>query len=429
MYGWIRLTGGVLALLSAGTGSPAPVGDEEPAPLTFALGDFDGDRITDVAVGLPEEGSGKLKQAGEVRLYSGKTGALLRRIQGTEAEEGYGDALATIGDIDKDGATDLAIGSAFRELDSGVDFVSGKTGKRIRTFALRSIGFGDEVCALEDGSRQREADVVVRNGVSGKWMYVNTSHPAFGATVTDAAGILSFTRLVGDVNGDGDSDFAVCAFAADVQGMKGAGRIRVLSGGGVGMSAGEKLDLLEIAGSRPHQGLGIVVGPGGDWNGDSRADILAGSGPPEADEKAGWCVRILSGKDGGEIWRLTPAEDEKGTLESALVPGDVTGDGVRDVVVSLSIEADKGPKVPATSSITLYSGADRSPVWTVKSTPGEILGVEFLLLRDVDGDSCPDVAVLSSGSALDGRRGKGIVRFLSGKTGALLRAFNPLETR
>src|SRR5262245_30710714 len=73
------------------------------------VGDADGDGVPDVLVGEP----GSAPVAGEARLFSGLTGDELLELSSGSGDswDGFGFAVAGLGDIDGDGHTDFAIGS------------------------------------------------------------------------------------------------------------------------------------------------------------------------------------------------------------------------------------------------------------------------------------------------------------------------------
>lgn len=71
-------------------------------------GDADLDGFTDYAVGAPEF---SLNRTGHVYLYSGATGAEIRRFKGKESEGEFGWSVAGVGDTDGDGYPELLIGA------------------------------------------------------------------------------------------------------------------------------------------------------------------------------------------------------------------------------------------------------------------------------------------------------------------------------
>lgn len=80
--------------------------------MLTALDDINGDSVADLAIGVPGGGGADAGIGmGEVVLISGKTGAVLRRLNQRGPGELYGRSLATLDDLDGDGARDFAIGA------------------------------------------------------------------------------------------------------------------------------------------------------------------------------------------------------------------------------------------------------------------------------------------------------------------------------
>ncbi|XXY46111.1 M12 family metallopeptidase [Sorangium sp. So ce269] len=94
------------------------------AGAAVAIGDFDGDHYSDVAVGLPERTVGGVAGAGEVRVYKGTSRGLYRWQTitqstagwGTIAGDNFGTALAAA-DIDDDGRDELIVGAPYHDVD------------------------------------------------------------------------------------------------------------------------------------------------------------------------------------------------------------------------------------------------------------------------------------------------------------------------
>jgi len=73
------------------------------------LGDIDGDEGPDLAIGAPADAAGGYA-AGRVRVFSGRSGELLREVLGSASSAGFGAALAGLGDLDADGTDELLVG-------------------------------------------------------------------------------------------------------------------------------------------------------------------------------------------------------------------------------------------------------------------------------------------------------------------------------
>jgi hypothetical protein len=100
------------------------------------VGDLDGDGTNDFAVtSLPPLGCKEPPPKGVVRIYSGRSGKLIRTIGDpsfTQRNQFWPAVdFVSVGDIDEDGVPDMAVWSP-KEHDTTVLFVSGKDGSIIR---------------------------------------------------------------------------------------------------------------------------------------------------------------------------------------------------------------------------------------------------------------------------------------------------------
>jgi hypothetical protein len=185
-------------------------------------GDIDGDGCPDVLVGAPFTNYDGYTR-GSVFLFSGRTGGVLRQIDGT-APHGQLGTVARLGDIDHDGTPDFLVGAP-------TDPAGGPNSGSVWIFSGRD-----------------SAVLRVLRGNSGE---------AFGSFLADAA----------DVNGDGFPDIAVGAPLAVSWGAQ-VGAVRVYSGRDGAL-------LSEVYGQQPFD----YVGPcafAGDLNGDGIGDLVAG---------------------------------------------------------------------------------------------------------------------------------------------------------
>lgn len=429
---WVRR---ILLAASLAVAFPTAVAAGEDAIESIAVGDFDGDGTPDVALGMPALGSGKLEEAGEIRIFSGKTGALLRRIYGKAKEECRGQSLAAIGDIDGDGATDLASGFICEVpaenapevmTPSGkVDVLSGTTGASLKVYGPRwgesFSSFGIGVCALGDGTGRARVDFVIHDGMKGRWVCVTGANGKMEWSLTGEPRTINLMHNVGDVDGDTLPDLGIGAFLQDVEKRRGAGRLQVLSGRYF-RSGHRPHELLLLEGSSPGEAMGLNVAPAGDWNGDRKGDLLVGRSGSDAAKGYPWLVRVLSGADGSEIWRVEGAKNDV-SFGGAIAVADLDGDGRREFAAG---HPGRNRKAGA---VALITSKDAKPLWTVDGAGSEGLGEELVSCPDADGDGVADLVVLAPGARVDSQKGKGRVRILSGKDGKTITLINPLDTK
>jgi hypothetical protein len=156
------------------------------AMFLSVVGDVDGDKVPDIyATDYPNTALGRA--TGRAYIYSGKTGAVVLTLTGEGAGEGFGIGAARTGDVDGDGRADLVIGS---------------------------WQYGG---AAWSGGRVR-----VYSGKTGKVLQSITGQVPGETLGFDAVGI-------GDVDGDGKTDFLVTSAWSMVNGLR-SGRTYIVAG-------------------------------------------------------------------------------------------------------------------------------------------------------------------------------------------------------
>jgi hypothetical protein len=155
--------------------------------------------------------------------------------------DGFGEAVAGLGDLDADGVSELLVGAPF-SAPSGKVFVY-SAGKSMVLFSLpgqaTDFQFGEVVANAGDVDGDGMCDLLIGapdasvNGMSeaGRvWVYSGRSGDALfnmgGSQVGDRLG--EGVDGVGDVDGDGRDEVIVGAPGADPNGMSNAGRVLVL---------------------------------------------------------------------------------------------------------------------------------------------------------------------------------------------------------
>jgi hypothetical protein len=400
-----RATGGVLWGV-ANISSPM-VGGRNVAVLP----DIDGDGVDDVAFGEPQAGPASEFGNGIVRLLSGSDGSLIHMLSAPPGSSTFGIASAPFADADGDGVGDLLVGQigyfvggaqvgrALLYSTSTFTSLAQIVGDR----SLESFGGG----VLDGGDLDGDAvhDIVVKG-------FTTTAARVFaysGATLVElwASGPVPSTSLVavGDVDGDGRTDLV----AAHISGPAG---LAVVLSGADGSALGS------FPGHAPFS-FASIAGPG-DLDGDGQPELLVGV-PTNPFQEPGSSPRadIVSLPDGALLSSLSNLAGNMHLGLDVALAGDLDADGLADIgvigdthvaafsrVSGAPLFVTKLPVVPA-----LQSDGSASAL----AAPG-----------DLSGDGVPDLVV---GDGNETNVTKGRVFLVSGDDGALLQMLEGVQSQ
>lgn len=428
-----------------------------------AVGDIDGDGVGDLAVGAYSDDDGGANEGAVWMLFMNADGSLKTETKisdsqgapsGIGANDNFGSAIASLGDLDGNGVPDIAVGAQL-DADGGPnrgaiwilfldatgsvqsyqkisDTQGGFTGVLDDTDV-----FGSDLASFGDLDGDGVADLVASayadddGGVDrgAVWiLFLNTdgtvkAHQKISSTAGGFTGTLdtgdyfgASVTVLGDVDGDTVPDIAVGASADDDGGFnRGALWILFLNTDGtvkghqkisdtVGGFAGTLNDV---------DSFGVSVGTIGLLDGDGVVDLVVGS---QRDDDGG--------TDRGAVWVLflnadgTVKAEQKisdtmggfgGVLDdsdyfglAAAGVGDLDGNGVVDIVVGAPQDDDGDLDQGALWLLELNTDGTVASEDKVSDMPGAFseelstdsgFGFSAVAVGDLDGDGIVDLAV------------------------------------
>jgi hypothetical protein len=369
------------------------------APVNTSWGttlDVNGDGFADVVVGA----SDPVSFDGGAYLYLGGPGGLspmARSLPPPAMNGGYGESVASAGDLDGDGFADLVVGAPLNEDFVGAAFVyaGGQGGVSATPTTLSGtrpiIQFGYTVAGAGDVNGDGYGDLLVQatgdNSESGlAYLYLGGAGGVTTTATVLSASAVSTVAPAGDVNGDGFADVVVGTYAPESGGSI-VGAVDVFVGGAGGLSA---TPLVLAAPSGLGGTFGSAAGCAGDVNGDGLADVIVGANGASADPLTAFVyLGDTAGLNAKPIVLQTPSPDT-GFVEAVNGVGDVNGDGFGDVVVTAW-----NPFVGSAIRYYVYLGSKSGPSATpiVLATDQSAQHAAVAGAGDVNGDGFDDIVV------------------------------------
>lgn len=303
-------------------------GDRLGATASIA-GDVNGDGVVDFMAGAPF-GTNLGITPGYVRIYSGADGSTLHTLFGTTDAGRFGSAICPVGDLNGDGYDDVLIGAA----DDNTNVIRGGSAK---------------IFSGIDGS------------ILMSW---------FGTTENDALGAV--VANVGDVTGDGKSDFAIGTPGFSPPNNSARGRFQIFSGADASVFRSH-LTPFSVSFLGP-------ITDAGDFNGDGVGDYMMNFGVPLFSTMS--VVQVISGLTGFPLFSRSSIFTQFGRAMDG--GGDLNNDGYDDVLI-----ASRTPL--GVRNVSLYSGLTGDILFTVEGTSD--FGAAVKIVGDTNGDSVPDVII------------------------------------
>jgi phosphodiesterase/alkaline phosphatase D-like protein len=312
-----------------------------------------------------------------------------------DAGDNFG-AASAVGDFNGDGFGDVAVGAP-------QDAVGGVRSGAVFVFPGSSGGIGA-------GIRLTQSNASAANEAGDE----------FGAAL-----------VAGDFNRDGRADLAVGVPGEAIGTASDSGAVVVFAGTPAGLSSGvvrDQAPSANEAGDRFGQSLAV-----GDLNGDSYPDLAAGTpGEAPGSQPAGGVVFLFNGSAGGLVAAgYRRQEDAGGGTEAgdqfgkAVAAGDVSGDGVADLVVGAPNEAPNAEPAGGTFFVLPGGAAGLTGgYYRIQENggggteAGDAFGAA-LAVADFNGDGVADIAVGTPNEAPGSSPAGGVVFVFRGVRGAV----------
>jgi len=323
---------------------------------------------------------------------------------------GRATSIAGLRDVDLDGKPDFIVGKADGP-GPGIALVySGRTGLVLFTIHGNSDGdqLGYAVCDAGDVDGDGHTDFAIGAnaadiGASNAGL-VRMYSGASGAQLWEALGVGASADAgaslasIGDVDLDGVPDLAVGSPYENHSGVRGS--VRVYSGASGTL-------LLSVYGTSVNDVFGCSVAAAGDLDGDGRADFVVGANQSTLTNPAGY-AQVISGGTGSVLFTFNA--DAPGDWFGSQVAGgaDVNGDGIPDILVS----APQAGLPQHLGMVRAFSGVNGSVLHTFRSLG--YCGISLALIGDVNFDGAADY-VAGEPNSYGGR-----VVVISGRTGHCL---------
>ncbi|MHC4875262.1 MAG: Ig-like domain-containing protein [Planctomycetota bacterium] len=331
-------------------GGPSIADEDQFGASIASPGDLDGDGVNDLLVGAPGDDTAGDQQGAVYVMYLNTDGSVKSSLKIADTSNGgpdllpgdrFGESLTSLGDLDGDGVTDVAVGTPG-------DDTGGNERGAVHVLFLNA-----------DGSVK--ATQKIAHGLSG------------GPVLADNDRFGDALSTIGDLNGDGIEELAVGA-PSDSSVEVNGGAVYVLFMNADGTVGSETIIAGETNGgpALPESSLfGSSLAATGDQNGDGINDLVVGAAGGNTSGSA--YVLYLDVNGNAQSTRLIarrlgggpPLSDGDGFGSAIAAIGDLDGDGISDLAIGASAQDAGGMDRGAVYMLNLGAPDTEPPTVTV----------------------------------------------------------------
>jgi FG-GAP repeat len=362
-----------------------------------ALGDVNGDGVPDYAVGAPGsyDGLGAYNEPGAVTVISGLGSRPIYRLSRGEALDEFGIGMDGGPDVDRDGIGDLVVLAPNATSSSGspswsVSLYSGATGDALQEWTGAAMStLNGAVAFVGDLDGDGASDVAVSIDQMVRAFSSRTGAPLF--TVAKPGGFTLATFGVslaglGDVTGDGVDDFAIGSSYTECTSED---RDVWIVDGAIGQITRQ----MSFSGGCGDFGRSLVPTP--DVDGDGREDLAIGAPSTFSSPQDVYIYSTTS--DSLALTIEKPGFGDMGFSVASVRDAD----GMGDSELFFGAPTAPPPSGPLFRPGALYGysiAADTLGLFAYGPTSRAALGYSVSAVGDVNGDGRPDVLVGAPGA-------------------------------
>lgn len=378
------------------------------------LGDVDGDKRGELVVGSLREAQPRPRPEGFVRVFSPARAQVLREVRSLDVtgDDGFGERVAVLGDVDADGANDYAVSAPDADGGRGAVEVHSGAGNRrlclIQGFPPHERGLGRFIAAVGDVDRDGRNDLGAACDNSRSFVFDAQT----GAAIASFDGTLR--GATGDLDGDGRPELLVYDGEPRTRAMTWDGpprsmRVVRVDLGSTSLAQLVATTLLTLdcgadARAIDAQSVADVDRDGfSDWVvALALGDVHGPLGETWTAEPRERRVRVISGRDGSVVRDFGIVLPGPGRIHFVGVIGDVDGDKVNELAIAWHRNEGWPQAVlelrRATDGVLTHEIASAN--WS--------FGSAVVTLPDIDGDGRNELAIGEFETALPAR-GSGAV--------------------